>query len=94
MRTLGPSLSHMIVHGATSPPILLCRVLWLLGCWIDKVPCQAQGDVVGAIVTVIGSTKDLATRLTALSCLDGDLKSLLTGWVGSPCFISVSAAVM
>ncbi len=90
MRTLGPSLNRMLVHGTTSPPILLCRVFWLLGCWIDKVPCEVQGDVVGAILTVIGSSKDLATRLTALSCLDG--KPYIPS--GRPCFINAAAAVM
>ncbi len=67
----------MLVHGTTSPPILLCRAFWLLGCWIDKVPYEVLGDIIEAIVAVIGGTKDLATRLTALSCLDGDFYTAL-----------------
>ncbi len=67
----------MLVHGTTSPPILLCRTFWLLGCWIDKVPCEVLGDIIEAIVAVKSGTEDIATRLAAFTCLDGDLYTAL-----------------
>jgi hypothetical protein len=72
--TLGPGLKLSLSKGSTCPPVLLCRALWLIGCWADRVPREMQAELLDIISIVIGNVQDACVRLTALTALSGLLE--------------------